>query len=81
MNFEKTAILLSAESKPYKMAGNEGVSHKARFNVGGEIYSCNSSAEQITSLLPHVGKEGDAEFFLASRKENLSLKLVSFDVN
>jgi len=79
MEIIQEAILLTAESKPYDFNGNAGTSHKIRLNIGGEIYVCKSSAEQISALQKFEGRTGDATVKVNSRKENLSLELVSFD--
>lgn len=73
------AKILTAESKPYDFAGNQGTSHKVRVSIDGEIYICNSSAEQVVSLQPHVLAEGSAVIGIESRKERLSLTLVEFE--
>jgi len=78
MQITITGKILTAESKPYKIDGNEGVSHKIRINVDGEIYVCKSSAEQVNDLQEVIGEEGQCTFKVNSRKENLSLQLVSF---
>jgi len=78
MEIETRATLLTAESKPYNFDGKVGTSYKVRLNVAGEIYVCKSSPEQVTELQEKLGEDGDAIFKLESRKENLSLKLVSF---
>jgi len=78
MQIETKAQLLTAESKPYSFNGNEGTSHKLRFNVAGEIYVCKSSEEQVRGLEPLVGQEGTALFAVNSRKENMSLECLSF---
>jgi len=79
MEFKVTARLLTAESKPYEMNGNSGVSHRVRFNIEGEIFNIKSSAEVVRSLSSRVGEEGRLTFKLESRKENLSMSLVSFE--
>jgi len=79
MQIETKGKILSAESKPYEFAGNKGVSHKIRLSVDGEIYVCKSSEQQVSSLKDHVGEEGDLVIKVNSRKENLSLELVSFE--
>jgi len=78
MQFKEDAILLSAESKPYSFGGNEGVSHKIRLSIGGEVYVANSTPEQVLYLESKVKSEGVATIELQSRKEKLSLKLISF---
>jgi len=80
MEITVNAKLLSAESKPYEFAGNKGTSHKIRLSVEGEIFVCKSTPEQVTALLQSVGEEGKAVLSFQSRKENLSLTLVSFEV-
>jgi hypothetical protein len=81
MEIETEAKLLTAESKPYNIDGNEGVSHRIRLNVDGEIYSCKSSADQVAYMKQFEKKEGTASFKVNSRKENLSLELVSFEAS
>jgi len=78
MEIQTKAKLLTAESKPYNVSGNEGVSHKLRFNIEGEIYVCRSSAEQVRSFESLTGQDGDVVIRVNSRKENLSLECVSF---
>lgn len=80
MQIKTKAKILTAESKPYDVEGNTGVSHKIRLNVDGEIYVCKSTPEQIEKVSPHVGADGEATIKVNSRKENMSLELVSFDV-
>lgn len=70
--------VLSAESKAYKMNGNEGISHRVRLAVDGEIYPLKSSEEQVLRMKPHVGKEGVATVDLQSRKETLAIDLIEF---
>jgi len=79
MEIKTTARLLSAESKPYDFGGNQGVSHKIRLNIEGEIYVCKSNANQVASLLSEVGSEGVALVKINSRAEKMSLELVSFE--
>jgi len=73
------AQLLSAESNPYSIDGNEGVSNKARFNIEGEIYALKTDAETVKRLKPLVGETGQVEFDLQSRRERISVALISFD--
>jgi alpha-L-fucosidase len=78
-NIKVQAKLLSAESKPYSVDGNTGTSHKLRFNVDGEIFVFKSDEDQVKELVDSVGTEGDLTFSIVSRKENMSLKCVSFE--
>lgn len=78
MDINVTGVLLSAESKPYNVDGNSGTSHKLRFNIGGEIYVVKSTAEQVAELQAYVKKELDLALRVESRRESLSLKLVSY---
>jgi len=78
MDITIEAKLLTAESKPYKVDGNEGVSHKIRLNIAGEIYVCKSSESQVRSLSAQAGKGGMATIAINSRKENMSLELLGF---
>jgi len=78
MKVETKAQVLSAESKPYSIDGNSGTSHKIRLNIGGEIFVCKSTAEQIAEFTPFVGKEVDVVIEIVSRKENMSLRISNF---
>jgi len=78
MQFETESKLLTAESKPYSIDGNTGTSHKIRLNIEGEIYVCKSTAEQVAEFKQYEGVDGLAVVEVVSRKENMSLKLVSF---
>lgn len=79
MKIDTKATILTAESKPYNVEGNEGISHRIRVNVAGEIYPIKSTKEQVTELSERIGEEGEAVIKVNSRKENLSLELVSFE--
>lgn len=79
MQIEAKAKMLSAESKPYDFGGNKGVSHRIRLSVEGEIYVCKSNESQVASMKDHVGEDGEAVLKVVSRKEALSLELVSFE--
>jgi len=79
MEIEVKGKLLTAESKPYNVDGNTGTSHKIRVNVEGEIYVCKSTADQVSSMKKFEGKDGVLVLKINSRKENMSLELVSFE--
>lgn len=78
MQFEEKAQLISAESKPFDFNGNKGTSHKLRFNIGGEIFVCRSSEEQISQLKSLEGESGNGVFKLSSPKESLKLECEKF---
>lgn len=78
MDINIKALVLSAVSKDYKFDGKEGVSHKVRLMVNGEIYICNSNEEQVKSLSSYVNKEVGVFLKVVSPRENLGLKIVSF---
>lgn len=78
MQIETEAKVLTAESKPYDIDGNTGTSHRVRLNIGGEIYVCKSNEQQVRDLQKDLGNDGQAVIKVNSRKENLSLELVSF---
>lgn len=78
---EGKAKVLTAESRPYNVNGNTGVSHRIRVNVEGEIFECKSSPEQVTSFQQYVGKEGTVVLGLESRKENLTMQVLEFEVD
>lgn len=79
MEITTQAKLLTAESRPYNVDGNTGTSHKIRLNIEGEIYVCKSTAEQVQALQSHIGNEGTAVLKVLSRREQMSLQLVSFE--
>ena len=80
MQIETEAHLLSSEATPYDVGGNKGVSYRIRLNVGGEIFVCKSNAGQVQTMKDFVGQEGNAVLIVKSRKEVMSLELVSFGV-
>jgi len=75
---EVTAVLLTAESKKYDFNGNSGVSHKIRLSVNNEIIVCNSDEQQVADFKEFLGKSGKAVIQVLSRKESMSLRLISF---
>jgi len=79
MEITSKATLLTAESKPYSFEGNEGVSNKIRFNIGGEIFNCKATLEQVNKYKEYEGLEGVVSLKFTSRKENLSMTLVDFE--
>jgi len=78
MEFTSEVMLLTAVSKPYAFNGNEGVSHRLRFSVKGEVYPIKTTEALVKEFAPHVQKTGKATFKLTSEKENIKLELVSF---
>lgn len=79
MEITAPATLLTAESRPYSFEGNEGVSHRVRINIKGEIFACKSTEQQVKELKDQEGKEGRATLRFTSRKEKLALELVEFE--
>lgn len=77
MKYEEQALVLTAESKPYDYQGKQGVSHKVRLNIAGEIYSISSTEEQVKEFSSLIGKEVTVVFQFSSPKENLRLKILS----
>jgi len=73
------AQLLTADSVPYSIDGNEGVSHKVRFNIDGEIYALKTDADTIKKLKPFEKQEGHLVFDLQSRKERISVVFTEFN--
>jgi len=73
--------ILTAESKPYNVNGNEGVSHKIRVLVDGQIFPCKSNAAQVAEFKPYEGVSGDVTLDLTSRKEALVIELSGFEPN
>jgi len=78
MRITTDAQLLSAQSKPYNFEGKEGVSHKVRLNVEGEIFVCSTDEAGVKLLQDKIGKEGTAILDFTSPKERLKLSLVEF---
>lgn len=78
MIIEEKAKLLSAESNPYTIDGKEGVSHKLRFLIGGEIFSSKGTAEDVKEHLDNVGADGTVTLQFTSRRELLGCKFVDF---
>lgn len=79
MTIKGRATLLTAESKPYSVNGNEGVSHKARFLVENEIYSLKCDESTVKALKPMQNETGELTFELTSPKENVKLVFTSFE--
>jgi len=71
------ARLLTAESNRYLIKGDDIISHKVRLSIEGEIYPVRSSEEEVRKLQNLVGKEVDVELSLDSRKEAISLRIVT----
>jgi len=77
MDIKTKGIILSAESKPYDFDGNKGTSHNIRVSVAGEIYTCKSNSEQVSLIAPFKGQTLELVIRVNSRKERMSLELVS----
>jgi len=77
MRLEMKGKILSAESKPYSIAGNEGVSHKVRALVGDEIFSLKATESLVGEAQAHLEakKEVVLHVDLTSPKENVRLTL------
>jgi len=80
MRITTEAKLLSAVSKPYDFDGKQGVSHKVRLNVEGEIFVCSTDEQGVKRFQDAVGKDGEAILDFTSPRERLSLSLVEFHV-
>lgn len=80
IKYKAEAKLLSAESNSFtdSDSGKSILYHRVRLNYDGEIYPCKADEAQVKALASDVGKEGIAEVELASRKEQISLRFVSF---
>lgn len=79
IEIEQRGMLLSADSKPYNVNGNTGVSHKARVLVNGDVYNCRVAETLIPDLQDSIEKFGVATIRISSRKEVLSVELEGFD--
>lgn len=71
--------LLSAASKSWTMDGRNGIVHKARFLIDGDVFEARTSMEYVSELKKQVYDEGEVTLQFVSPKENLSLNLISFD--
>jgi len=72
-----TGQILTAESKPYDIDGNVGVSHKVRINVNGEIYPLKATEDLVKIASRFIEHTIDVEIGISSYKENLKIELVS----
>lgn len=71
--------ILSAQSKPYDISGNKGVSHKVRVLAEGEIFNLKATEAQVLELQSSIGDNGEVEIGFSAPKENLAGTLLSFD--
>jgi len=69
--------ILTAESKPYDVNGNKGVSHKVRILFDTAIFPCKASEKQVTDLQKQLLKDLQCTVEFTSIKENLGIVLVS----
>lgn len=75
------AKLIEVVQKPYKMNGNEGVSHKLRFlTEKDEILRLSSNAQQTEQLKQHEGKSGILTLHVKGYKEEPIVTVESFEV-
>jgi len=80
MRITTDATLLTALSKPYDFEGKQGVSHKVRLNIEGEIFVVRTDEAGVNRFKQFEGKEGIATLNLTSPRERLSSELVDFVV-
>jgi len=78
IEFKLKGRLLSAESRPYDIEGNSGVSHKVRFLVGDAILPLKTDEQTVKRLEAQLGSDGEITIELRSRKENVALWLSAF---
>lgn len=78
MKVKTKATVLTAESKPYSFEGREGVSSKVRVLVDGDIIPLKATEAQVVEATLLLGKKGEVEFDITSRKENVQLLYVGF---
>lgn len=77
MKFEEEVTVLTAESKPYSFNGKEGVSHKVRLNILGEIYSISTTEDIVKDFTPLVGQDVKVLLQFTSPKEILKLRILN----
>jgi len=70
------AKVLSAESKPYDMDGNKGVSHKVRFFIEDSIYPAKTDEATVLRFKNLVGKDVTVELNFTSVRENPAVALI-----
>ena len=79
ITIKEKAKVLSSDSTPYDFKGNEGVSHRVRLMVDGEIYAIKSSDKQVEAVKQFVGKDVTVVLNVTSPKELLKMVLVSVE--
>jgi len=70
------ATVLSAESKPYDIDGNKGVSHKVRLFIKDSIFPAKADEQSVINAKQHVGKEVTVDLNFTSIKEKPDVSLV-----
>jgi len=73
------ARVLSAESKPYKIDGNEGISHKVRLLIGNGIYPAKANESLVQRAQKASDKDVNVEVDFTSYKEQVGCTLVSIE--
>jgi len=74
------AKLIEVVEKPYSMNGNEGISYRLRFlTEKDEIMAFKSDKNQCALLKPLVQKSGKLTLVASTYKEEVSVKVASFE--
>jgi len=76
IRLKEKVVVLSADSKPWEMEGRTGISHRARFLMGNEIYPVRCTESQVSELNKVVGKAVEVVVDLVAPKENTRLEFV-----
>lgn len=78
MKLKVKGTILTAETKSFKNDDDSDiVYHRARINIGGEIYPVKLPDEKTVEALKHaIGNEGEVELDLTSRREKIALEFV-----
>ncbi len=77
MRLKETGKILTAQSKPYNINGNEGVSHKVRVLFDTDIFPLKATPELVEQCSDLTGEEVELIIDLTSIRENIGVSLVS----
>lgn len=79
IHIEENAMLLTTKSKAYDIDGNKGTSHKIRVLIGGDIFPCRATAEQVEQYKDDENEQGIVRIDLSTVKENPVFTFVGFE--
>lgn len=79
LEIKQKGTVLSADSKPYDIDGNKGISHKVRLLIGHEIFNLKTTESFVTLANSRRGKEVNVTISLTSPRELAKLELVGIE--